>query len=480
MTRILIPTPLRAYTNRQDTVDATGATIGEALADLTAKFGDLRPHLFTPEGRLRSFVNVYVNDDDIRYLQREATPLKSGDVVSIVPSVAGGAPATATEAPELSADEMRRYSRHLIMPEVGVDGQRKLKAASVLCIGAGGLGSPAALYLAAAGIGRLGIVDFDAVDFSNLHRQILHGTPDVGRPKLQSARDRLHAINPEIRIETYETTLSSKNALDLFRDYDVIVDGTDNFPTRYLVNDACVLLGKPNAYGSIFRFEGQASVFGAPDGPCYRCLYPEPPPPGLVPSCAEGGVLGVLPGVIGTIQATETIKLILGTGRPLVGRLLLYDAFNMSFRELKLRRDPACPVCGDQPTVRALIDYDQFCGITPASQAAPAVPETTVEELKARLDRGDRLFVLDVREPSEYQISRIAGSTLIPLGELPKRLAEVPSGADAPDVVVHCKMGGRSAKAVKQLIDAGFTRVQNLKGGILAWSDRIDPSQPKY
>jgi molybdopterin/thiamine biosynthesis adenylyltransferase/rhodanese-related sulfurtransferase/molybdopterin converting factor small subunit len=481
MTRILIPTPLRAYTNRQDAVEAAGGTIGEALADLTATFADLRPHLFTAEGRLRSFVNVYVNDDDIRYLQRESTPLKPGDVVSIVPSVAGGAPVTeAPAAPALSADEMRRYSRHLIMPEVGVEGQRRLKAASVLCIGAGGLGSPAALYLAAAGVGRLGIVDFDAVDFSNLQRQILHGTSDVGRPKLQSARDRLNAINPEIRIDTYETALTSKNALDLFRDYDVIVDGTDNFPTRYLVNDACVLLGKPNAYGSIFRFEGQASVFAAPGGPCYRCLYPEPPPPGLVPSCAEGGVLGVLPGVIGTIQATEAIKLILGVGRPLVGRLLLYDAFNMAFRELKLRRDPTCPVCGEHPTVRALIDYEQFCGITPASQAAPAVPETTVEDLKARLDRGDRVFVLDVREPAEYQISRIAGSTLIPLGELPKRLAELPSGAGAPDIVVHCKMGGRSAKAVKQLVDAGFTRVQNLKGGILAWSDRIDPSQPKY
>jgi sulfur-carrier protein adenylyltransferase/sulfurtransferase len=481
MTRILIPTPLRAYTDRRDAVDAAGATIGEALADLTTRFSDLRPHLFTPEGRLRSFVNVYVNDDDIRYLQKDATPLKPGDVVSIVPSVAGGAPASGAAAEtELSADEMRRYSRHLIMPEVGIDGQRRLKAASVLCIGAGGLGSPAALYLAAAGVGRLGIVDFDAVDFSNLHRQILHGTPDVGRPKLQSARDRLAAINPEVRIDTYETTLTSSNALDLFRDYDVILDGTDNFPTRYLVNDACVLLGKPNAYGSIFRFEGQASVFGAPGGPCYRCLYPEPPPPGLVPSCAEGGVLGVLPGVIGTIQATEAIKLILGTGRPLIGRLLLYDAFTMTFRELKLRRDPECPVCGDHPTVRTLIDYDQFCGITAAANAPPAVPETTVEELKARLDRGDRVFVLDVREPNEYQICRIGGSTLIPLGELPKRLAELPAGAGAPDIVVHCKMGGRSAKAVKQLTDAGYTRVQNLKGGILAWIDRIDPTQPKY
>ena len=481
MTRILIPTPLRAFTDRRDAVDAEGATIGEALADLTTRFSDLRPHLFTPDGRLRSFVNVYVNDDDIRYLARDATPLKPGDVVSIVPSVAGGAPAAGeATVSDLSADEMRRYSRHLIMPEVGIDGQRRLKAASVLCIGAGGLGSPAALYLAAAGVGRLGIVDFDAVDFSNLHRQILHGTPDVGRPKLQSARDRLTAINPEIQIHTYETALTSANALDLFRDYDVILDGTDNFPTRYLVNDACVLLGKPNAYGSIFRFEGQASVFGAKDGPCYRCLYPEPPPPGLVPSCAEGGVLGVLPGVIGTIQATEAIKVILGIGRPLIGRLLLYDAFTMQFRELKLRRDPACPVCGDHPTVRTLIDYDQFCGVTAAASAAPAVPETTVDALKARLDRGDRVFLLDVREPAEYQICRIAGSTLIPLGELPRRLGELPAGAGAPDIVVHCKMGGRSAKAVKQLVDAGFTRVENLKGGILEWIDRIDPAQPKY
>jgi adenylyltransferase/sulfurtransferase len=479
MTRVLIPTPLRAYTEKQAAVEAAGGTIAEVLADLTGRFGDLRQHLFTPEGRLRSFVNVYVNDEDIRYLQREATPLKTGDVVSIVPSVAGGSPApvSASAAPDLTADEVKRYSRHLIMPEVGVDGQRRLKAASVLCIGAGGLGSPAALYLAAAGVGRLGIVDFDAVDFSNLHRQILHGTEDVGRPKLQSARDRLLSINPEVHIDTYETTLTSRNALDLFGDYDVILDGTDNFPTRYLVNDACVLLKKPNAYGSIFRFEGQASVFAAPGGPCYRCLYPEPPPPGLVPSCAEGGVLGVLPGVIGTIQATEAIKLILGAGEPLIGRLLLYDAFTMRFRELKLRRDPACPVCGDNPTVKALIDYEQFCGVVPA---AAAVPETTVATLKARLDRGDRLFILDVREPSEFQICRIPGSTLIPLGELSRRLAELPSGADRPDIVVHCKMGGRSAKAVKQLVDAGFTRVENLKGGILEWIDKVDPSQSKY
>jgi adenylyltransferase/sulfurtransferase len=479
MTPILIPTPLRAYTGKQDTVQVPGATIGEALQALTTQYADLRQHLYTPEGKLRSFVNIYVNDEDIRYLQKEATPLKAGDTVSIVPSVAGGVGSTAeAKRADLTPEDFKRYSRHLILPEVGVEGQRKLKASSVLLIGAGGLGSPAGLYLAAAGVGRIGVIDFDAVDFSNLQRQIMHGTPDVGRSKLQSARDRMRAINPELEVDTYETALTSKNALDLFRDYDVILDGTDNFPTRYLVNDACVLLKKPNAYGSIFRFEGQASVFAVEGGPCYRCLYPEPPPPGLVPSCAEGGVLGVLPGVIGTIQATEAIKLILGTGQPLVGRLLLYDAFNMRFRELKLRRDPDCPVCGDHPTVKALIDYDQFCGVAPAASAA--VPETTVDELKARIDRGDQLFILDVREPNEYEICRIPGTVLIPLGELPRRLNELPQGPGAPDIVVHCKMGGRSAKAVRTLTEKGFTRVQNLKGGILEWIDRIDPTQSKY
>jgi len=475
---VLIPTPLRPYTDQQDAVEVDGATVGELLASLTARYGDLRRHLYSDEGKLRSFVNVYVNDDDIRYLEREATKLKAGDVVSIVPSVAGGAPVATETLPELTNAEVQRYSRHLILPEVGPEGQRRLKAGRVLCVGAGGLGSPAALYLAAAGVGTIGIIDFDAVDLSNLQRQILHGTPDVGRSKLQSAKERLNALNPTVKVESYETALTSKNALELFKQYDVILDGTDNFSTRYLVNDACVILGKPNAYGSIFRFEGQASVFATKGGPCYRCLYPEPPPPGLVPSCAEGGVLGVLPGVIGTIQATESIKLLLGAPNPLIGRLLLYDAWGMKFRELKLRRDPECPVCGDHPTVRELIDYDQFCGIAPAP--AVAVPETSVEELKARLDRKDRVFILDVREPNEFQIARIAGSTLIPLGELPKRLAELPSGEGAPDIVVHCKMGGRSAKAVAQLLDKGFTRVQNLQGGILAWIDRIDPTQSKY
>ena len=418
--------------------------------------------------------------------------MKADDTVSIIPSVAGGVatrrPTTARSRPAgriascrtLTNDEIKRYSRHLIMPEVGVEGQRKLKASKVLCIGAGGLGSPVAMYLAAAGVGTLGIVDFDTVDFSNLQRQILHGTPDVGRSKLASAKDELNAINPNVKIETYETALSSQNALELFAPYDVILDGTDNFPTRYLVNDACVLLGKPNAYGSIFRFEGQASVFATKDGPCYRCLYPEPPPPGLVPSCAEGGVLGVLPGMIGVIQATETIKLIIGIGEPLIGRFLIYDALKMKFRELKLRKDPDCPVCGTHPTVTKLIDYEQFCGVAPAAPEPVAVnnaTEITSVELKQRLDRGDTLKIVDVREPNEYQINRIPGSELIPLGDVPKRYDEL-----NPDdeIVVQCKMGGRSAKAADFLRSVGFTRVLNLKGGILDWIDKVDPSQPKY
>jgi sulfur-carrier protein adenylyltransferase/sulfurtransferase len=381
-------------------------------------------------------------------------------------------------AVELSNEEIARYSRHLIMPEVALDGQKKLKQARVLTIGAGGLGAPLAMYLAAAGVGTLGVVDFDVVDESNLQRQIIHGTSDIGRPKMESARDRINDINPNVRVEAYEEALSSENALEIFKDFDVIVDGTDNFPTRYLVNDACVLTGKPNVYGSIFRFEGQASVFWAEEGPCYRCLYPEPPPPGLVPSCAEGGVLGILPGAIGTIQATETVKLILGIGEPLIGRLLLYDALGMSFREMKLRKDPNCPVCGENPSVTELIDYQEFCGILQADVQATAdeVPEITVQELKERLDNGERLSVLDVREPHEYEVANI-GARLIPLNELPERLVEL--DRDTP-VAVHCKTGGRSARAVKLLQEAGFQNAFNVEGGITAWSKEIDPSVPKY
>ena len=484
MPKILIPTPLRPFTDKQDAVDASGATIGELLADLTRRHSGLKAHLYNDAGKLRSFVNVYLNDEDIRYLQREQTPVKADDTISIIPSVAGGAPTAVAETQSLTPEEYKRYSRHLIMPEVGIEGQRKLKAAKVLCIGAGGLGSPVAMYLAAAGVGTLGIVDFDTVDFSNLQRQILHGTPDVGRPKLASAKDRINALNPNVHVEPYETALSSENALQIFEPYDVIIDGTDNFPTRYLVNDACVILGKPNAYGSIFRFEGQASVFATKNGPCYRCLYPEPPPPGLVPSCAEGGVLGVLPGLVGVIQATEAIKLVTGIGEPLIGRFLIVDALRMKFRELKLQKDPDCPVCGTHPTVTKLIDYDQFCGIHPAAPEpvvvnAPAETETEITPvgLKARLDRGDDVKIIDVREPHEYQINRIAGSTLIPLGDVPKRFRELD-----PDrlLVMQCRSGARSAKAADFLRSQGFKRVLNLKGGILAWIDQVDPSQPKY
>ncbi|MFY9561256.1 MAG: molybdopterin-synthase adenylyltransferase MoeB [Terriglobales bacterium] len=388
--------------------------------------------------------------------------------------------ATLTEAkPEavLSNDEILRYSRHLIMPEVGMEGQQKLKAAKVLCIGAGGLGSPLALYLTAAGVGTLGIVDFDVVDYTNLQRQIIHTTADVGRKKLDSAAEKLKAINPYINLRTFDTRLSSANALDLFREFDIVADGTDNFPTRYLVNDACVLTGKPNVYGSIFRFEGQASVFATEEGPCYRCLYPEPPPPGLVPSCAEGGVLGILPGLIGVIQATETIKLILGQGDPLIGRLLLVDALSMKFRELKLRKNPDCPACGKNPTVTQLIDYNEFCGIRgEEAPVATDVPAMTVEELKQQLDAKKDLFILDVREPHEYQICNLNGY-LIPLGDLPKRVHELDSSRD---IVAHCRSGVRSGKAVTFLRQAGFKKVHNLTGGILAWADKIDPKMPKY
>ena len=365
------------------------------------------------------------------------------------------------------------------MPEVGMEGQLKLKQAKVLLVGAGGLGAPLGLYLAAAGIGRIGMVDFDVVDFTNLQRQVIHGTKDVGRKKLDSAFESMRDINPYVRLDAFDTALSSDNALEIFKDYDYVVDGTDNFPTRYLVNDACVLLNKPNVYGSIFRFEGQATVFAYEGGPCYRCLYPEPPPPGLVPSCAEGGVLGILPGIIGLIQATETVKLILGIGQPLAGRLLLYDALAMKFRELKLRRNPECPVCGDHRTITKLIDYQEFCGIPnhPPVEAGPVNGEIDVTELKAKQDRGDSFVLVDVREPHEFQIARIPGSVLIPLGELPKRLSELNPG---DEIVTHCKMGGRSAKACDLLRQNGFAKVVNVKGGITAWSEKVDPSVPKY
>jgi molybdopterin/thiamine biosynthesis adenylyltransferase/rhodanese-related sulfurtransferase len=403
---------------------------------------------------------------------------KGNPKMATKPEISSAAPPATQPAASLSNEEILRYSRHLIMPEVGMEGQLKLKQAKVLCIGTGGLGAPLGLYLAAAGVGRIGLVDFDTVDSTNLQRQILFSTSDVGRPKTAAAADRLRGLNPDIQIDTYETRLTSDNALELFKDYDIIVDGTDNFPTRYLVNDACILLGKTNVYGSIFRFEGQITVFGAPGGPCYRCLYPEPPPPGLVPSCAEGGVLGVLPGIVGSIQAAETLKLIIGKGESLAGRLLLFDALAMRFRELKLRKNPECPVCGEHPTVTKLIDYVQFCGIRGEEAPAPQtnLPEITPRELKTRLDRGDDLYILDVREPHEYQICNLGGH-LIPLGDLSRRVNELDSSRE---IVAHCRSGKRSAEAVEFLQKAGFRKIWNLKGGILAWSDEVDPSVPKY
>ena len=390
----------------------------------------------------------------------------------------------------LTKDEILRYSRHLILPEVSMEGQLKLKSAKVLMVGAGGLGAPLGLYLAASGVGRIGIVDFDVVDFTNLQRQVIHGTKDVGKKKLDSAAESMLDINPYMTVDKFDTAITSENALDIIKDYDMVVDGTDNFPTRYLINDACVLLKKPNVYGSIFRFEGQATIFAYPGGPCYRCLYPEPPPPGLVPSCAEGGVLGILPGTIGMIQATETVKLILGVGETLVGRLLLFDALAMRFRELKLRRNPECPVCGDHPSIHELIDYHQFCGVPNPAEVA-AMSEKSAEKqagfmsdteidavaLKARLDRGDKFQFIDVREPNEYQIASIPGAKLIPLGDVPKRVGELDPNTE---VIVHCKMGGRSAKACDFLRQSGFKNVKNMLGGITAWSDKIDPSVPKY
>jgi sulfur-carrier protein adenylyltransferase/sulfurtransferase len=477
---IIIPTPLRQFAGGNAEIEVEAATAGEALEKLTTAHADLKKHLYNEQNNLRNFVNVYVGDEDIRHTGGAATAVKDGETIMIVPSIAGGNLAgearAEKELPTLSNEEYARYSRHLILPEVGLEGQRKLKAARVLMIGTGGLGSPLGLYLAAAGVGTIGLVDFDVVDQSNLQRQIIHGTKDVGRPKIASAKDRLNDINPNVKIEAFETRLTGENALELFRDYDVIVDGTDNFQTRYLVNDASVLTGKPNVYGSIFRFEGQASVFNAARGACYRCLYPEPPPPGLVPSCAEGGVLGVLPGIVGTIQASEAIKVILGAEGILLNRLLLFDAWKMRFRELKLRKNPDCPICGDNPTIKELIDYEEFCGLR------QPVEENTLEEISATelselILNNTEVQVIDVREPHEYEIARIPQTKLIPLSEIVKR-----SGIDASrTAILHCKGGVRSAKAIADLKTSGFQgRLVNLKGGIAAWSKEVDATVPKY
>lgn len=479
---IIIPTPLRQFADGNSEIEVQAVTAGDALQKLTDIHTELRKHLYNDQDKLRNFINVYVGDEDIRHLDGPATPVKDGETIMIVPSIAGGSTAVEAlakgELPMLTSEEYARYSRHLILPEVGLEGQRKLKASRVLIIGTGGLGSPLGLYLAAAGIGTLGIVDFDVVDESNLQRQIIHGTKDVGRPKIASAKDRLLDINPNTNIEAFETRLTGENALELFKEFDVVVDGTDNFPTRYLVNDASVLTGKPNVYGSIFRFEGQASVFWAEKGACYRCLYPEPPPPGLVPSCAEGGVLGVLPGIVGTIQANEVIKVILGAEGILLNRLLLFDAWKMTFRQLKLRKDPACPLCGDNPTIKELIDYEEFCGLKPPVNAMPDNEEITATELKSLFDRGEDFQLIDVREPYEYEIAHIPHSNLIPLGQVVARSSEIDPNRTA---VMQCKGGVRSAKAIADLKASGFTgRLINLKGGIGAWSSDVDNSVPRY
>jgi len=487
---IVIPTPLRQFAGGNSEIEVNASTAGDALNELTTEHAELRKHLYNDQNNLRNFINVYVGDEDIRHLDGPATLVKDGETIMIVPSIAGGSstgagtllspsPVGDRSVPTpFSNEEIARYSRHLILPEVGLEGQRKLKNARVLTIGTGGLGSALGLYLAAAGVGTLGIVDFDVVDESNLQRQIIHGTKDVGRAKIASATDRLLDINPNTKIEAFEKRLTSENALELFKDFDVIVDGTDNFPTRYLVNDASVLTGKPNVYGSIFRFEGQASVFWAEKGACYRCLYPEPPPPGLVPSCAEGGVLGVLPGIVGTIQANEVIKVILGAEGILLNRLLLFDAWKMTFRQLKLHKDPNCPLCGEKATIKELIDYEEFCGLKAPVEEKPTIEEITAKELSNWFNGQVDFQLIDVREPHEYEIARIPNAKLIPLGEIVNRICEIEKGKTT---VVQCKGGVRSAKAIGYLKDAGFEgRLINLKGGIGAWSDDVDQSVAKY
>ncbi len=493
MARVLIPTALQQFAGGTDELDIAGATVQDVLDGLAAQYPDLKKHLFNEKGELRHFVNVYKGSEDMRSLDGMATTVSEDDELSIVPSIAGGAgPIKPLPEPvsvisddrgasaELSNDEILRYSRHLILPEVNIEGQKRLKAAKVLCIGAGGLGSPLMLYLAAAGVGTIGIVDFDTVDVTNLQRQIIHGNKDVGRLKMESARETLRDINPHVEVIGFEEQFSSENAMRIVKDFDLVIDGTDNFPTRSLTNDVCVLLNKPNVYGSIFRFEGQASVFWAEKGPCYRCLYPEPPPPGLVPSCAEGGVLGVLPGIIGCIQANEAIKLILGIGNPLIGRLMLFNALKMQFRELKLQKDPSCPICGTNRTITELIDYEEFCGIRGEESAPQTVDENeeiTVKQLKARMDRGEDLTIIDVREPYEYAIARIPGTKLIPLGQLEERAGELDPNTE---IILHCRSGKRSADALNRLKARGFVRLKNVVGGITAWSDEVDPSVPKY
>jgi adenylyltransferase/sulfurtransferase len=479
--KVLIPYALRTFTERNAEVEVKGGTAGDAINALANAYPALKTHLFTEDGQLRDFINLFVGGANINSLQGLNTPIADNGELMIVPAIAGGS-ATGDSAAggsdsELTNEEIARYSRHLLLPEIGVEGQKKLKAAKVLIVGTGGLGAPLALYLSAAGVGTIGLVDFDVVDESNLQRQIIHSTRDVGRPKTASAKDRIKGINPLVNVVTHNAMLTSQNAMELFADYDIIADGTDNFQTRYLVNDACVFLGKLNVYGSVFQFDGQASVFGAKDGPCYRCLYPSPPPPGLVPSCAEGGVMGVLPGIIGTIQAAETIKLIVGGAKPLIGRLLLFDAWRMTFRELKLEKNPDCPVCGKNPSIHELIDYEQFCGLKKNADSKP-IDTITALDLKKRLDNGDKIQFIDIREPHERAIVKFPNAVVIPLGQLERRMDELDPSVDA---VFLCKIGQRSILGIRALQDAGYKgKLMNLQDGLNAWARDVDKSMPIY
>jgi adenylyltransferase/sulfurtransferase len=473
--KVLIPYALRAFTERNAEVEVEGGTAGDAINALANAYPTLKTHLFTEDGQLRDFINLFAGGVNINSLQGLNTPVADNGEVMIVPAIAGGS--DNVDVSELTNEEIARYSRHLLLPEIGVEGQKKLKAAKVLIVGTGGLGAPLALYLAAAGVGTIGLVDFDVVDESNLQRQIIHSTRDVGRPKTASAKDRIKGINPLVNVITHNAMLTSQNALEIFADYDIIADGTDNFQTRYLVNDACVFLGKLNVYGSVFQFDGQASVFGAKDGPCYRCLYPSPPPPGLVPSCAEGGVMGVLPGIIGTVQAAETIKLIVGGAKPLVGRLLLFDAWRMAFRELKLEKNPDCPVCGKNPTIHELIDYEQFCGLKKNTDSKP-IDTITALDLKKRLDNGDKIQFIDIREPHERAIVKFPDAKVIPLGQLERRMEELDPSIDA---VFLCKIGQRSILGIRTLQEAGYQgKLLNLQDGLNAWARDVDKSMPIY
>lgn len=469
---VRIPSPLRGFTGDRARVIVEGETVQEILDTLVSEYQELRAHLYGQDGNLRNFVNIYVRGSDIRTLKGLSTSLRDGDEVMIIPAIAGGN----RENSKFDRQETLRYSRHFALPEIGMEGQLKLKEASVLVVGAGGLGSPASFYLVAAGVGHLGLVDFDRVELSNLQRQILYGSSDVGQSKLDVAERRLADLNPNVDITLHPEPLTSGNALDIVRDYDVVIDGTDNFPTRYLVNDVCVFQGKPNVYGSIFRFDGQVSVFDASRGPCYRCLYPDPPPPGLVPSCAEGGVLGVLPGIIGSLQATEAIKWITGAGDTLTGRLLLFDALSPSFQEVSLKKDPDCVVCGDHPTVTEPIDYEGFCGVSGTAETV-TVPEISVAEVKEKLQNGDRPVILDVREPWEWEIAHIKEALFIPMREVPSRLEELDP---SEEIVVHCHVGPRSARVTEYLIKRGYTKVKNMAGGIKAWTLEVDPSLVHY